>query len=106
VKMLLWSGFLAILLSVACGERLSSYDGTPSDDPSRVANKEVGNKSMNEKAELKLATFGSGCFWCTEAIFERLHGVEKVISGYSGGHVENPTYEQVCTGMTHHAEVV
>jgi peptide-methionine (S)-S-oxide reductase len=52
------------------------------------------------------ATFGTGCFWCTEAIFQQLNGVLKVISGYSGGHVENPTYEQVCTKTTGHTEVV
>lgn len=50
-------------------------------------------------------TFGSGCFWCTEAIFQRLKGVVSVQSGYSGGHVENPTYKEVCTGTTGHAEV-
>ncbi|MBN1567675.1 MAG: peptide-methionine (S)-S-oxide reductase MsrA [Acidobacteria bacterium] len=61
---------------------------------------------MNQKTGFKLATFGSGCFWCTEAIFERLDGVEKAVSGYSGGHVENPTYEQVCTGTTGHAESI
>lgn len=54
---------------------------------------------------LEPATFGSGCFWCTEAIFERVKGVKKVISGYSGGTVENPTYKEVCTGNTGHAEV-
>jgi peptide-methionine (S)-S-oxide reductase len=52
------------------------------------------------------ATFGTGCFWCTEAIFEQLKGVLKVTSGYSGGHVKNPTYEQVCEKNTGHAEVV
>ena len=51
------------------------------------------------------ATFGTGCFWCTEAIFQQLEGVIKVTSGYSGGHVENPTYEQVCEKNTGHAEV-
>lgn len=66
---------------------------------------------LNNKGELmdsisyQKATFGSGCFWCTEAIFERLIGVIKVESGYSGGKVENPTYEEVCTGTTGHAEV-
>lgn len=50
------------------------------------------------------ATFGTGCFWCTEAIFQRLNGVEKVMSGYTGGFVDDPTYEQVCTGTTGHAE--
>jgi peptide-methionine (S)-S-oxide reductase len=52
------------------------------------------------------ATFGTGCFWCTEAIFQQLEGVLKVTSGYSGGHVKNPSYEQVCDGTTGHAEVI
>lgn len=52
-----------------------------------------------------IATFGTGCFWCTEAVFQQLKGVKSVISGFSGGHVENPSYEQVITGMTGHAEV-
>lgn len=52
------------------------------------------------------ATFGTGCFWCSEAVFQELKGVIKVTSGYSGGHVANPTYEQVCSKTTGHAEVV
>ena len=60
------------------------------------------NKNMEN---LQKATFGSGCFWCTEAVFERLNGVYKVVSGYAGGTVENPTYEEVCSGTTGHAEV-
>ena len=55
---------------------------------------------------MELATFGGGCFWCTEAIFEQLEGVHKVESGYSGGHVENPSYKAVTTGSTGHAEVI
>lgn len=55
---------------------------------------------------LETATLGGGCFWCTEAVFEQVEGVEKVVSGYSGGRRPNPTYEQVCTGSTGHAEVV
>jgi peptide-methionine (S)-S-oxide reductase len=51
------------------------------------------------------ATFGEGCFWCTEAFFQRLDGVLKVVSGYGGGHVENPTYEEVCDKTTGHAEL-
>ncbi len=58
----------------------------------------------NQNKKLETATFGSGCFWCTEAIFERVNGVVSVVSGYSGGTVANPTYEQVCTGKTGHAE--
>lgn len=54
----------------------------------------------------QLATFGGGCFWCTEAVFSLVKGVLKVEPGYSGGHVPNPTYELVCTGTTGHAEVV
>ncbi|MDF9795634.1 peptide-methionine (S)-S-oxide reductase [Catalinimonas alkaloidigena] len=56
--------------------------------------------------DMDIATFGNGCFWCTEAIFQNLNGVEKVVSGYSGGHVDNPTYKQVCSGTTGHAEVI
>ncbi len=54
----------------------------------------------------EVATLGGGCFWCTEAIFNELSGVEKVESGYSGGNVASPTYEDVCTGTTGHAEVI
>lgn len=61
---------------------------------------------MSDNNKLEKATFGSGCFWCTEAVFERLEGVTDVESGYSGGTVKNPTYEQVCSGNTGHAEVV
>lgn len=53
-----------------------------------------------------LATFGGGCFWCTEAIFKQLHGVSNVTSGYAGGNIPNPTYEQVCSHATGHAEVI
>ena len=56
--------------------------------------------------ELDSATLGGGCFWCLEAVYTRLEGVKSVVSGYAGGNVENPTYEQVCTGETSHAEVV
>jgi len=59
---------------------------------------------MNE-AGLEKATFGSGCFWCTEAIFENLNGVYSVVSGYAGGKFLNPTYEEICSGTTGHAEV-
>ena len=54
----------------------------------------------------ELATLGGGCFWCLEAVFEQLRGVSKVVSGYAGGVQSNPTYQQVCTGTTGHAEVV
>jgi len=56
-------------------------------------------------AELETATLGAGCFWCVEAVFDDLKGVEDVVSGYSGGHKDNPTYEEVCSESTGHAEV-
>ena len=61
-----------------------------------------GEKSMKE---IQKATFGAGCFWCVEAVFERLDGVIDVVPGYSGGHKKNPTYREICTGTTGHAEV-
>lgn len=54
---------------------------------------------------MEIITFGAGCFWCVEAIFQRLEGVTSVVSGYAGGEVENPTYKEVCEGTTGHAEV-
>ena len=54
----------------------------------------------------ELATLAGGCFWCLEAVYVELRGVEKVVSGYAGGHVKNPTYREVCNGTTGHAEVV
>jgi peptide-methionine (S)-S-oxide reductase len=62
------------------------------------------NDSSVTPLAMDTATFGTGCFWCTEAIFQQLEGVEKVTSGYSGGTVPNPTYEQICTKTTGHAE--
>ena len=62
--------------------------------------------SKDEEMELSTATFAGGCFWCTEAVFLALDGVDSVLPGYMGGHVENPTYKQVCGGQTGHAEVI
>jgi len=62
--------------------------------------------TMVNDSSLETATFGSGCFWCTEAIFDRVKGVQSVESGYSGGSVPDPSYEAVCTGKTGHAEVI
>jgi peptide-methionine (S)-S-oxide reductase len=57
-------------------------------------------------SEIEVATFAGGCFWCTEAVFQRLKGVEKVISGYTGGTIKNPGYREICTGRTGHAEAI
>lgn len=69
-----------------------------------LKNNTIKTDMSNDKFER--ATFGGGCFWCVEAVFEQLMGVERVTSGFSGGHTENPTYKEVCTGTTGHAEVV
>jgi peptide-methionine (S)-S-oxide reductase len=61
---------------------------------------------MTNQPNTELATFAGGCFWCTEAVFLRLRGVEKVVPGYTGGHVPNPSYQAVCTGETGHAEAI
>jgi len=60
---------------------------------------------MSNKTQ-SIATFGGGCFWCVEAVFQDLKGIEKVVSGYMGGRIKNPTYPEICTGMTGHAEIV
>jgi peptide-methionine (S)-S-oxide reductase len=61
---------------------------------------------MNQTASLEVATLAGGCFWCLEAVFREVEGVEYLVSGYTGGTTANPTYEQVCTGRTGHAEAV
>lgn len=84
-----------ILLFFSCFINQDGFAKTPLNAP-----------NMNEKSNREIATFGSGCFWCVEAIFQQLKGVDKVESGYMGGNIDNPTYEQICTGNTNHAEVV
>ena len=73
-------------------------------------NNEASSASLDENnvdmANTEIATFGTGCFWCTEAVLESLDGVKKVVSGYAGGTVANPSYKEVCTGTTGHAECV
>ena len=71
-----------------------------------VAAQSILTKKSKMSDKLEIATFANGCFWCTEAIFQRLNGVEKVTSGYSGGKVKNPTYNEVTSGETGHAEVI
>lgn len=88
------SQFLTVLLLSAAGMVYSQASKNAS-------------KSMTANANgLQVATFGNGCFWCTEAIFQNIDGVTKVESGYSGGKVKNPTYKEVCSGLTGHAEVI
>ena len=64
------------------------------------------NNNTNNNNKTEIATLANGCFWCTEAIFERVKGVKSIIPGYAGGTVKNPSYDQVCTGETGHAESI
>lgn len=84
--------FSLFLLTVSYGQKSESKNHKPE------------KKTLTKENKLETATFGTGCFWCTEAIFQRLKGVKSVVSGYAGGTVENPTYHEVTTGRTGHAE--
>jgi peptide-methionine (S)-S-oxide reductase len=93
---LLHLSILLLTFVTACGQRNSQNNKTQTTN--KMTN-EVNNK------ELDTALFGAGCFWCVEAMFQRLDGVVKVESGYAGGHAVSPSYKEVCTGTTGHAEV-
>jgi peptide-methionine (S)-S-oxide reductase len=71
-----------------------------------MPNREIGTLGDIIKVARQTATLGGGCFWCLEAVYRRMHGVESVESGYMGGHLANPSYQDVCTGQTGHVEVV
>jgi peptide-methionine (S)-S-oxide reductase len=97
----------------ACGTASGSSDSTRVSEVIRSSDAEAQDKTSKEKDKVmnsannrETATLAGGCFWCLEAVFDELKGVEKVVSGYSGGKVKNPTYEQVSNGTTGHAEVV
>ncbi len=90
---------IALLLATGCGGQSASGE------EQLTTNSPITQESK-PMSELAQATFGGGCFWCTEAVFLELEGVAKVVSGYSGGQTENPTYREVCTGTTGHAEVI
>lgn len=88
--------FLVLIFAVtACGQ-----------EPKKSIQKSDRTTSPKELSKYQVAYFGSGCFWCVEAIYESVKGVAEVESGYAGGSIENPTYEEVCTGTTGHAETV
>lgn len=94
-------GFCMLLaplaFTLACSGPLSSTVTVAQDDD---------NGRLDKDTQVEIATFGGGCFWCTEAVFEAIKGVKSVKSGYTGGEIENPTYDQVCSGQTGHAEVI
>lgn len=92
MRYFLLSNFFAVFTFISCTQNQASTMNTT---------------NLNSMTNIKTdtATFGAGCFWCVEAVFQQLDGVLKVTSGYSGGHVVNPTYEQVCSKKTGHVEV-
>nr|WP_294935575.1 peptide-methionine (S)-S-oxide reductase MsrA [uncultured Flavobacterium sp.] len=88
--------FLMAFSTVACQSKERSLS----------VEKNQENKIMSEQKGLEVATVAGGCFWCTEALFLELKGVKKVVSGYIGGKTKNPTYEEVCSGYSGHAEAI
>src|SRR4030095_13620185 len=88
----------SIILAYGC-----NLSGKQKQSSKKSSDKDISQ--MSDTTKLEKATLGAGCFWCVEAIFQDVKGVEKVESGYSGGTTADPTYEQVCSGMTGHAEV-
>lgn len=93
-KMYYMTSLIAIILLTGCQNQAQSL-------------REISNSTnMQSNIATDTATFGTGCFWCTEAVFESLEGVISATSGYSGGNVADPTYEQVCSGNTGHAECI
>jgi peptide-methionine (S)-S-oxide reductase len=100
IKSFIFSTISFFALS-SCAQNQSSTKNKSMDNSITTSNTETTTATS---VSLDTATFGTGCFWCTEAIFQQLKGVEKVTSGYSGGHVKNPTYEEVCSKTTGHAE--
>lgn len=94
------SGWLAVIFAFFMSHSASSAAG----QTAAAKNEPAGGQPAAARTEL--ATLGGGCFWCTEAVFERVPGVKLVVSGYAGGKVDNPSYQAICTGETGHAEVI
>jgi len=98
---------IATALGLAIGALAQEKSGSAPAQPKGKAAKDKGAEKAGEPAaKTDTATFGGGCFWCMEAVFERIAGVTKVTSGYAGGTIRRPSYEDVCTGLTGHAEVI
>lgn len=95
MQKIFFSSLMAIFSLVSCAQTKNKKE-----------QKNMSEVKIPEGVKTEIADFGNGCFWCTEAIFQRLEGVYSVRSGYGGGHVENPTYEEVCDKTTGHAEIV
>jgi len=96
--------FLLALLGAGCHSAQNVTQRKDTTMTTTVAAKD--SNFITTSGQMETTTLGGGCFWCVEAIFQDLKGVQKVESGYTGGHVANPTYREICTGTTGHAEVI
>ncbi|MCX6174604.1 MAG: peptide-methionine (S)-S-oxide reductase MsrA [Ignavibacteriales bacterium] len=99
MKIIVKLSLLSLLIFLGCNSNMKNNLSTAEVN----AQPKIEDK-MNDQNKYEVATFGAGCFWCTEAVFQRLKGVVKIESGYSGGTVPNPSYEAVCTGKTGQVE--
>lgn len=97
---------LMTLVSCKTGEEQLSLEKQGLGGESEIMSNENQKSSKKEPKGEEVAIIGGGCFWCTEAVFELYDGVKEVVSGYAGGAIKNPTYKQICTGTTGHAEVI
>jgi peptide-methionine (S)-S-oxide reductase len=93
--------FLVLLFSMA----VASCDAQVA-ERTRSAENAAANLYVKSNDSMEIATFGAGCFWCVEAVFQQIKGVDTVVSGYMGGKIPNPTYREICSGLTGHAEVI
>ncbi len=92
----------SLLLFLVTGFAAQAFSCSSQKDQST---QEIDQSQKEITGNMDTATFGAGCFWCVEAVFQQIKGVEKVVSGYSGGTIKNPGYKEICTGRTGHAEV-
>jgi len=94
------------LLAIVAAYSLTAQTTTPEKINAMTTTSQSDIQTTTPSGQTEIATLGAGCFWCVEAIYQDLQGVSKVESGYSGGRVNNPTYDAVCSGTTGHAEVI
>lgn len=106
MPIILMAGLAVVVVVVYRNMNTMGYSSVAISASSTSSTAITTTSAPSNSRDLGIATFGTGCFWCTEAIFQQLQGVQSVTSGYIGGKVKNPTYQQICSGTTGHAEAV